>query len=167
MATNQKPKSASQVKRNPDRRNGKATKKHPQTNPGSKGGYFGYSHKRLTAMAKEKGVGIALVIQDLDEKAREKRERQRNRTYSSPFGTGAQRPGIGEVTYKMTSVDRHFIKQQPYPCVPKGSAHAGKGDKKTDTTEAKQKREARRNGKVSIEKLASAFKAGLSATAAA
>lgn len=124
-----KPKSAAKVTRNANRRNGKAFKKHPvaaekQTD---KGGFMGYSRKRLLKMAAEKGTIVELLMEEMAVK-RDDRKARKNKAFRSPN----ERPGIGEVTYKMTSVHRHFDKGRPYPCVPKGLKHAGKPDKKTD-----------------------------------
>lgn len=156
MAKHEKPKAASKITRNPDRRNGKAFKKNPHPNIGNTGGKYGYSYTRLEKMAKDKGISLLEMVSLIGDKVEDKRDRKRHRTYNHAFRSGALRPGVGEVTYKMTSVHRHLDKSKPYPIVPKGSAHAGKAENKTDTAEAKQNREARRNGKPSIQKVLAA-----------
>lgn len=135
---NQQPKSDAKVKRNADRRNGKAYGKNSGptfTTPGvsprnSKGGKFGYSHKRLVKMAAQQGVSFVTLVEDLANKLSDRADRA-----ACKPKTSAARPGIGDCTYKMTSVDRHFDKRRPYPSVPKGLKHAGKPEKKTDRRE--------------------------------
>lgn len=130
-----KPKSASKITRNDGRRNGKAFGKNSGptfTEPGispdnSRGGKYGYSRKRLEKMARQQDTHVFDVIEQLGDKLADRADRAKHRPKTS-----AARPGIGEVTYKMTSVDRHFDKRRPYPCVPKGTQHAGKPEKKTD-----------------------------------
>lgn len=145
-----KPKPAAKIKRNDSRRNGKAFGKNSGptiTAPGTpckgeKGGRFGYSYKRLKKMAAEQGVTIMTIEDEIREKLEAKADRARRTPRQS-----AARPGIGDCTYKMTSVNRHFDKTRPYPCVKKGLTHAGATDKKADTEQRKAAREARRNGK--------------------
>lgn len=142
--TKDKPKSASQIKRNDGRRSGKAWKKNSGptfTTPGvspksARGGKFGYSHKRLVKMAAQQGVTLYTVIEQLGDKLTEREYNRKIKPRQS-----AARPGIGDCTFKMTSVDRHFDKRRPYPSVPKGLKHAGKLEKKTDRRQDNEQRE--------------------------
>lgn len=123
-----KPKPASQVKRNPNRKNGKAFKTKVGLGLNNhQGGAYGYSEGGLVKLAQRKGMSVQLVIEDLKEKAIVKKERKKNGILASAFRKFDGKP---PTSYKMDTVDRHFDKVRPFPCV---GRKAGASEVKTKT----------------------------------